>query len=300
MGLELKPSKTRIAHSLYEHEGEKPGFNFLGHTIRQFTVGKYRTGKDTKGNSLGFKTIITPSKESQKRHYANMVEVIDKCKGINQTGLIKNLNAIIRGWCNYFSTVSSSKAFSRMDALVYWKLRKWAKHRHRNKGEKWINRKYWQTIGGDNWVFATRQEGKNPMRLLKHSSTKIINYVKVKGESSPFDGNLVYWSTRMGQHPEMPSRISILLKRQKGKCAHCGLFFKDEDVLEIDHIIPKSQGGKDEYENWQLLHRHCHDNKTTLDGSLGSKSGCNRTKPKPPVIPDNYRWVDDMLVVTYV
>lgn len=300
MGLELKPSKTRIAHTLHEHEGEKPGFDFLGYTIRQYTVGKYRTGKDTKGKPLGFKTIITPSKENQKRHYAEIAEVIERYRGVSQAALISKLNPIIRGWCNYFSTIPSSKVFSKMDALVYWKLRKWARHRHRNKGEKWITRRYWHTIGGDNWVFATRQEGSNPLRLLKHSSTKIKDYVKVKGESSPFDGNLVYWSSRMGEHPEMPRRISILLKQQKGKCAHCGLFLKDGDLIEIDHIIPKSQGGKDEYKNWQLLHRHCHDKKTASDGSLGNKSGCNSTKPKPPVFPENYRWVDDMLVMTYV
>jgi len=32
-------------------------------------------------------------------------------------------------------------------------------------------------------------------------------------------------------------------------------------------VIPKSQGGKDTKENRQLLHRHCHDNKTARDGS---------------------------------
>ena len=37
--------------------------------------------------------------------------------------------------------------------------------------------------------------------------------------------------------------------------------------MEIDHIIPKSKDGKDTYENKQLLHRHCHDEKTTKDGS---------------------------------
>ena len=113
-----------------------------------------------------------------------------------------------------------------------------------------------------------------------------MRHVKVKGESSPYDGNLVYWSTRMGNHPEMPSRVAILLKKQKGKCAHCNLFFREDDVIEIDHIIPKSLGGKDEYENWQLLHKHCHDTKTASDGSSGTKSGCNSAKPKPPSEPD--------------
>lgn len=134
---------------------------------------------------------------------------------------------------------------------------------------------------GDNWVFAATKEGSNPLRLIDHSRIKIVRHVKVKGAASPFDGNLVYWSTRTGNNPEMPKRVSSLLKWQKGKCACCRLFFRENDVMEIDHIIPKSQGGKDEYQNWQLLHRHCHDVKTASDGSLGTKSGCNSVKPKP-------------------
>jgi RNA-directed DNA polymerase len=59
-GLELKPSKTHLAHTLEEHEGNIPGFNFLGFNIRQFPVGKYQSGRNN-GNLLGFKTIITPS-----------------------------------------------------------------------------------------------------------------------------------------------------------------------------------------------------------------------------------------------
>ncbi|MHC5756546.1 HNH endonuclease [Nostoc sp.] len=71
------------------------------------------------------------------------------------------------------------------------------------------------------------------------------------------------------------------MKKQKGKCTHCSLFFRESDVLEVDHKIPKSQGGKDIYDNLQLLHRHCHDTKTANDGSLGTKSGCNSAEPKP-------------------
>ncbi|MEH2328408.1 DUF4915 domain-containing protein [Nostoc sp.] len=63
-------------------------------------------------------------------------------------------------------------------------------------------------------------------------------------------------------------RVATLLKKQKGKCTHCGMYFREEDVLEIDHITPKSMEGKDEYKNLQILHRHCHDEKTTEDGSV--------------------------------
>jgi len=68
IGLELKPSKTRLAHTLNKL-GVEPGFNFLGFNVRQFPVGKYNSGKKALEGLLGFKTIITPSKESQTRHY---------------------------------------------------------------------------------------------------------------------------------------------------------------------------------------------------------------------------------------
>ncbi|MCC5668256.1 HNH endonuclease [Nostoc sp. CHAB 5784] len=110
--------------------------------------------------------------------------------------------------------------------------------------------------------------GKNPMQLPSHTETKIIRHVKVEGDASPYDGNLIYWSSRIGKHPEATMRVATLLKSQEGRCTYCRMYFRDEDVLEIDHIIPKSLRGKDEYKNLQILHRHCHDEKTTEDGSV--------------------------------
>lgn len=269
MGLTLKPSKTRLAHTLNEHGNEQPGFDFLGFNVRHFPVGQHHTGKNTYGKPLGFKTIITPSKAKQKEHYEAIAEIIEAHKGANQATLIKLLNPVISGWSNYYSTVVSKQAFSHQDYLIFQKLVAWAKHRHADKSWEWISRKYWQTIGGDQWVFATRLEDENPQILRKHNATPIVRHIKVKGDASPFNGDFIYWSTRMGKHPEAPHRVSMLLKRQKGKCAFCELFFRDGDVMEIDHKIPRSQGGKDEYRNLQLLHRHCHDVKTALDAVAG-------------------------------
>jgi RNA-directed DNA polymerase len=274
MGLELKPSKTRLAHTLIQYEQEKPGFDFLGFTIQQFPVGKYHSKQ-------GFKTIITPSKQKQKVHYEQIARVIEAHKAAPQAALISRLNPIIRGWANYYATVVSKEVFSDIDDLTYQKLSSWAKRRHPKKNGEWVSKRYWQSIDGDNWVFATRKEGLTPLRLINHADTPIVRHVKVKGESSPYDGNLVYWSTRMGNNPEMPTRVSKLLKKQKGKCTHCEMFFREDDVMEVDHIIPKSKGGKDEYKNLQLLHRHCHDTKTANNGSPGTKSGCNSAEPKP-------------------
>ena len=100
--------------------------------------------------------------------------------------------------------------------------------------------------------------------------TPIERHIKVQNSRSPYDGDWVYWSSRMGRHPEVNGRVATLLKRQEGKCPECNLFFKEGDILEVDHRIPRSQGGKDEYINLQLLHRHCHDTKTANDNHLAA------------------------------
>ena len=187
MGLELKSSKTRLAHTLRRHEQEEPGFDFLGFTVRQFAVGKYHS-------KHGFKTIITPSKKKQKVHYDQIANVIETHKAAPQAALISQINPIIRGWANYYATVVSKECYSEQDYLMYQKLEAWAKRRHPQKGGKWVANKYWQAIKGDNWVFATKKDGNPNLRLLAHADTPIVRHVKVKGESSPYDGNLVYRS----------------------------------------------------------------------------------------------------------
>ncbi len=257
MGLELKPSKTRLTHTLNRYGEEEPGFDFLGFNIRQHHVGKYHT-------KVGFKTIITPSKTKVKVHYKQVGDIIDKHKSAPQAALINRLNPVIVGWSNYYSTVVSKAIYSLLDSKVYIKLEAWANRRHPTKSKHWVAKRYWRTIGGNNWSFATKS-GDNPLRLRHHDKTPIVRHVKVKGNASPYDGNMVYWSTRMGTHPETSKRTASLLKKQKGKCTQCGLYFREDDAMEVDHITPRSKGGKDEYKNLQLLHEHCHIKKTSED-----------------------------------
>jgi RNA-directed DNA polymerase len=266
MGLELNQSKTKITHTLNEYQGNV-GFDFLGFTIRQFPVGKNQSGKNPKGRKLGFKTLIKPSNKKIKVHIKRMNQVISQHKSSPQIGLIKELNPIIKGWSNYYATVVSKETFSSCDNITYNQLRRWANRRHPNKSRQWVVHKYWHSEGNRNWVFSTKA-GKSSYQLKTHVETPIVRHVKVQGARSPFDGDLIYWGSRLGRHPELSREITILLKRQKGKCTYCGLVFRDEDLLEIDHILPSSLGGNNSISNKQLLHRHCHDVKTANDGSL--------------------------------
>jgi RNA-directed DNA polymerase len=260
MGLELKPSKTKLTHTLNEIDGSI-GFEFLGFHIQQHKVGNYKCANNSNGIPLGFTTLITPSKAKIKTHLVKIAEIIETHKNAPQASLISKLNPIIKGWSNYYSTMVSKKTFSKVDHLIYDKLRAWA--RTRGKGN--INKdKYWRTVGDRNWCFST-EDG---LELITHASTSIVRHTKVKGEASPFDGNWTYWSKRRGEYPETPKRVSTLIKKQKGICPHCGLYFTSTDIVEVDHIKPTSLGGKNTYDNLQLLHKHCHDIKTANDGSL--------------------------------
>ena len=170
---------------------------------------------------------------------------------------------MIRGWANYYSGVAAKETFSSEDNILWQMLRAWSVRRRGRKQKAQAIRKYYREGRHGTWTFATA----DGLTLWKHADVEIKRHTLVKPDKSPYDGDWVYWSTRRGQDIEAPTRVAKLLKEQKGKCPYCGQYFTSSDLLEVDHIIPRSQGGKDEYKNLQLLHAHCHDLKSRYDGS---------------------------------
>jgi RNA-directed DNA polymerase len=141
MGLELKPEKTQITHTL----NTNTGFNFLGFNIRQFEVGK-------NASQRGYKTIITPSKEALKSHTSKIGTIIEEHKNAPKAALISRLNPVIRGWCNYYRGQASKDTFQKADFITYKQLRGWASRRHERHSGK--SSKEWKSIDNRNWVFA--------------------------------------------------------------------------------------------------------------------------------------------------
>ncbi len=88
-----------------------------------------------------------------------------------------------------------------------------------------------------------------------------------------------------------------VLKEAKGRCALCGAT-KDERPLDIDHIIPRSQRGKTEYANLQVLCSKCNRSKRDVDSTdfrnlLGSAfdetcTFCNYAKGDGKLIENEY------------
>lgn len=269
LGLELKPSKTRLAHTLRD-EGGGRGFHFLGFYIRQYPKGRYRSGKKRPGEPLGFKTIITPGKEKALLHYRKLAGILRHLSAAKQADVIKALAPIIRGWSNYYRTVNSKETFQKLDDLLFRALRSWARRRHPHKGMRWIVRKYWQMPV---WTFGCR-EGPS---LPKHAQTPIRRHVKVQGGRSPFDGDWLYWSSRLGRYPGVSHWLARVLRRQKGRCAYCGLYFMPGALMELHHVGGRGGSGK-----LAAVHRHCHDR---IHGP-GSYPGGASDKSEPIEEPD--------------
>jgi RNA-directed DNA polymerase len=282
MGLSMNPKKTRITHTLTPYEGNV-GFDFLGFAVRQFPVGKTHTGKNTYGKPLGFKTIIKPSKEAIRRHILTLNQRVKKLRSVPQWKLIKELNPIIWGWSNYYRTVASSDIFSSCDRHVWFQLQSWARRRHSRKKRSWIDAKYWKQVDGRD-TFCTPMGAK----LRLHRDTAIQRHTKVRGTTSPYDGNLLYWSQRLKTHPLMHARRAKLLQKQQGKCRWCGLTFRDEDVLEIDHIDHNHRN--DTLSNLLLLHLHCHDERhSKLTETVMELKATRKHKRKPEgTLPEGY------------
>ena len=258
LGLRLNEAKTRIVHTLERYDGQPPGFDFLGVQIQQHRVGRTHSGKNSHGQLLGFKTVVKPSHAAQRRHQRKLRQIFRSHQAAPQAGLIARLNPVIRGWTNYYAPHMSRQTFKRMDEYLWRQQVHWVNRRHPGKSTKWKRQRYWTA----KWHFRDSASG---AVLRHHADTRIRRHIKVRGASSPFDGNARYWKRRLRESSGLPRRVRELLRRQHGSCWKCGRQFRPEDVLEVDHIRPRSQGGDDRWTNLQLLHRHCHDQKTARD-----------------------------------
>jgi RNA-directed DNA polymerase len=242
-GLSLSKEKTRTVHI-------ETGFDFLGQNVQMY----------------GGKLLIKPSKDAMKKVLAKIRTTIQENKAVNQEILIGLLNPIIRGWVNYHRYSVASKAFSRFDYEVWQALWQWAIRRHRNKGARWVRRRYFQTIDGRTWTFANKvatTNGSQMVKLVYATDTDIKRYRKIKAEANPYDP---FWEAYFEERLTLRMGIELLGNRiawrlwqnQKGNCPECDELITTETGWHIHHVVPRVYGGKDILSNMRLLHPNCH------------------------------------------
>jgi RNA-directed DNA polymerase len=243
-GLELSTEKTRIAHI-------ENGVDFLGQNIRKYDG----------------KLLIKPSKKSVKTLLEKVKEVITSNKQTKAGDLIRQLTPIIRGWANYHRHVVSKETFADIDRVIFQRLWRWAKRRHRTKSYKWIKDKYFTTCKGNRWIFYGEIENKEgsprTVHLLKAASVPIKRHIKIKGEANPYDSSWEEYFERridvkMDSTLKGRRQLLTLYKEQGGICPICHQEITEISEWHRHHLIRRTNGGKNIVGNLVLLHPECH------------------------------------------
>ncbi len=222
------------------------GFDFLGFHIRK----------------LNGKLKVTPSKSSIKGFKSKVKRQVQHSGHLAQEALISNLNAVIRGWANYYRYGNSSRVYSDLDHYL-WKLTwQWAKRRHPKKGLKWVKKKYFKTSWRSNWDFRGKTRKGKPLSLLKCSHTQLGYHTKIRGDSNPYDPQDVVYFTQRHQKSKGSIQSRTLQKlwtKQSGSCPICREPITIRSGWHTHHIKRRCDGGKTETTNLILLHPVCHE-----------------------------------------
>jgi RNA-directed DNA polymerase len=243
-GLELSAEKTLITSM-------DKGFDFLGFNHRHYHG----------------KLLIKPSKQKVLDFCTRIGTEIKVLNGINQEVVIRKLNPILRGFANYYKSVVSKEVFSYISYRVWQYLWQWAKRRHPNQGVRWLHHRYFKTVIGVKWTFATTISDRRGIAkdfiLYPIAYTPIERHVKVKGDASPDNPSLrEYWENRHQKYGQSywvrNSRNYHIAQNQNWKCPLCGEQLFNGETIDTHHIVPVAQGGLDSIENLQHLHKPCH------------------------------------------
>ncbi|SUB51670.1 group II intron reverse transcriptase/maturase [Pasteurella testudinis] len=243
-GLSLSESKTKVVHI-------EQGFDFLGWTVQR----------------LNQRILIKPSKKNVQTFYRKVKTRISQMKMAKQSDLIYVLNPMLRGWSHYHRHQVASKAFARMDALIWRALWTWCKRRHSKKGLRWIKEKYFYTTTTRKWMFGTtftNSKGElKPIELFYCGYVNIERHIKVKQDYNPFLPEWEYYGEslhrqRLYNKQSHRRQWQALYKDQKGKCALCGQPITEETGWHDHHIEYRMYGGSDALKNRCLVHPVCH------------------------------------------
>ena len=193
------------------------GFDFLGwNFFVQRQNGKFR---------------CVPSVENFKAFREKVKKIINSSNHGAETKVSK-LAPIIRGWRNYHKHCKmDGSRFSLWD-LNHRTFKVFLK-------QKTINRHQ-----AENMVVRAFPK-------VRYSENRFIN---VKGEKSPFDGDINYWAKR--NNFLYDGTLAKILRKQNHSCEYCKNKIIDDEKVELHHI----DGNHNNWEEKNLLgiHRSCH------------------------------------------
>jgi RNA-directed DNA polymerase len=195
----------------------KDGFDFLGWHFLCQKNGKFRS---------------TPS-EANYKAFRKKVKTIVNSSNHGAKVKAEKLAPIVRGWRNYHR-------YCKMDGTRN------SLYHIETRAFKVFNKE-------------TKQNRRSSKSLLDKAFPAVPfsenKHINVKGEKSPYDGDIAYWSERNSKLYE--GNTSKALKRQNHSCKYCGLKFVDDEKVHLHHVDRNPQNWK--LNNLVAIHESCHD-----------------------------------------
>ena len=194
------------------------GFDFLGWHISVQNNGKFR---------------CVPSVDNFKA-FRKKVKAIVNNSNYGATEKATKLAPVVRGWRNYHRYCKMGKA-------------KFSLYHIQNRAFKVFNKE-------------AKQDRYSSKKLLDKAFPKVPysenKHVNVKGDKSPFDGDLTYWSERNSKL--YWGETSIALNRQNHTCGYCGLKCLSDEKVHLHHVDENHSNWK--RNNLLAVHQSCHQN----------------------------------------
>ncbi|NET55289.1 MAG: RNA-dependent DNA polymerase [Symploca sp. SIO2E6] len=192
------------------------GFDFLGWHFRVQSNGKFR---------------CVPSVDNYKAFRKKVKHIVNN-SNYGATVKTKKLAPVVRGWRNYHRFC---KMDGRRNSLVDMQTRAFKVFNKEAKKDRYSSKKLLDI------AFPS----------VPYSENKWVN---VKGEKSPYDGDLAYWSERNSKLYD--GETSFACKRQNHTCGFCGLKMLGDERVHLHHV----DGNHNNWKRINLLavHRSCH------------------------------------------
>lgn len=259
-GLEIHPDKT-VIKNLYANQS----FRFCGFEFRY----KRNHGK----------TVIYNYPPPDK--VKNLQKKVEKILQDNKRSpyiCFSQLNSVLRGWLNFYSSGNSKSVFSDIRSWLYWQVRYYLFNLHsqnfksksrirRKKLNGFIYHNYYASLSPNtaNWWYIPQLElPANKQRryskgypLINPGSIKVTTSSIITGKSAFFpEERLQLISKANGWKSGF---INEIMKKHNYVCPSCSIPLNSEEVKpEIHHITPIKYGGLNIPENCICLCSECH------------------------------------------